>query len=318
MLNQETGLRGYALTRREDRLAPYNAGRAALDGTVAELGRLLEHDPAQTARLREAEDAARTCRRRSPIRSFAPPCPTPPRPPRSRGLGKLYFDQFRTRLDAIQTVERQTLAVQDRVLAGAQRGANSAAVIAGVITLAICGVAGLVINRSIVQPLLRLAAAMRRLAARDLGHACPRNAAAQRGGGHGARRRGVQDRADRPGPHLRAAGYGRHAAGAGGLRGPGPQGRVPERRVFALVRPGRCRRRRRARPAASRRVRGRAVPRHRPWLRQAASWTLRSQAWKPASSTAWPGVARRDGDSWMPCTAPTAPPTAPSWASSHC
>ena len=171
MLNQETGLRGFLLTRKEDRLEPYTVGRGALDGSLAELGRLVHGDLVQSALLAEAETAARAWQAEiaEPLLRGGTDGRAPaPLDMELAGRGKAYFDRFRARLDMMEATEKHTLAIQDGVLARAQRNAYAATGTAALLTVLICAAVGLAINRVIVVPLVRLAAAMRRLAGREL------------------------------------------------------------------------------------------------------------------------------------------------------
>jgi PAS domain S-box-containing protein len=53
MVEQETGLQGYLLTRRPEFLEPYTRGRSEVGGQLAELERLVSNNPDQVARLRQ-------------------------------------------------------------------------------------------------------------------------------------------------------------------------------------------------------------------------------------------------------------------------
>jgi signal transduction histidine kinase len=60
VVNQETGIRGYAISGELDNLEPYNDGRAAQDRLVADIGRLNTDpaDPAVSASLRRVQQQA--------------------------------------------------------------------------------------------------------------------------------------------------------------------------------------------------------------------------------------------------------------------
>jgi signal transduction histidine kinase len=59
LLNQETGLRGYALTRQEAYLQPYSQGRTQTDVDLRRLHSLLTHEPAILVNVNMLETAAR-------------------------------------------------------------------------------------------------------------------------------------------------------------------------------------------------------------------------------------------------------------------
>ena len=50
LVDAETGVRGYALTGREEFLAPYRQAQAALPNNLVHLGSLIQDNPAQVAR----------------------------------------------------------------------------------------------------------------------------------------------------------------------------------------------------------------------------------------------------------------------------
>jgi PAS domain S-box-containing protein len=172
MLNQETGLRGYMLTGREDSLAPYRQGRPAFDEATKRLHALIGDDPVQSGWLNEAEKAARAWQAEvaePAIRGMADPS-TRPEAVRleGSGTGKAYFDGFRTKLQAIQAEEERLREVHGERLARAQRNAGAVSWAGTLLTLLICVGIGIAIRRKIVAPLTHLGEAMRRLARRDL------------------------------------------------------------------------------------------------------------------------------------------------------
>lgn len=172
MLNQETGLRGYLLTGRETSLEPYDLGRLALEDAIAILRSIIPQSSPEEASLTQAEAAAR--RWQTDIgdvvvrEALDPATRVHARELEANGEGKRLFDQFRERLNAIQTQEEHVLDDENRVLRAAERNATVALVLGALITLAICGGVGLAINRFVVKPLVALAEAMRRLSQQDL------------------------------------------------------------------------------------------------------------------------------------------------------
>lgn len=59
MLNAETGMRGYLLTKREHYLAPYQKARSEIDNDLTEINELAQAEPADKPRQRKTENAAR-------------------------------------------------------------------------------------------------------------------------------------------------------------------------------------------------------------------------------------------------------------------
>ena len=193
MLNQETGLRGFLITGRDDNLGPYRTGRAALQAVTAGLQGLLADDAGQLAQLTAALDAARAWQT-----DVAEPAIVGAANPATReaaldlertGTGKAYFDAFRMRLDLIQASEKRVLAVADEVLANAQWNTLLVTIAAAALTLLICAEVAFSINHMIVAPLTRLAATMARLAQRDLDAPVPE---LEQGNEVGAMARAVQ------------------------------------------------------------------------------------------------------------------------------
>ncbi len=172
MLNQENGLRGYLLTGDPESLEPYRDGVPELEGAIARLRALLGSNMVESARLGEAEAAARRWQSDvgdPAVRDMADPATRGEALAReARGDGMRLFDQVRDKLDAIRGEEEATLSAQIVVVAQSERGAIVALGVGTLLTLLICGAVGIAVNRLIVVPLIGLAAAMRRLSHRDL------------------------------------------------------------------------------------------------------------------------------------------------------
>ncbi len=177
MLNQETGLRGYLLTGNPESLKPYRDGKQDLDDAIARLRALLGTNMIESARLSEAEEAARRWQTdvgEPAMREMADPATRGDALAReARGDGMRLFDQVRDKLDAIRGEEEATLSTQTAVVAQAERGAIVALCVGALLTLLICGAIGIAINRLIVVPLIGLAGVMRRLSHRDLSALVP-------------------------------------------------------------------------------------------------------------------------------------------------
>jgi PAS domain S-box-containing protein len=172
MLNQETGLRGYLLTGRDDSLEPYRIGKPAFEEAAERLHTLIGDDRMRQDWLAEAEKAARAWQAEvgePAMRGMADPA-TRAEAVRieGNGTGKAYFDAFRTKLAAIQAEEERLREAHGERLAHARRIVAIVSWVGTLLTLVICAGIGIAIRRRIVAPLLRLAEAMRRLARRDL------------------------------------------------------------------------------------------------------------------------------------------------------
>ena len=172
MLNQETGLRGFLISGKDGSLAPYRAGRADLDASLAALRSSIGRDPAQKQRLEAAVRSARSWQSdigEAAVRGMAD------RSTRAGAIaieaaeeGKRRFDDFRAKLAEIGSAERASLDRQSVSLTLAQRNAFFASATGMVLTLLICGGIVLALHRLIVAPLNGLSNVMGRLAERDL------------------------------------------------------------------------------------------------------------------------------------------------------
>ncbi len=172
LLNQETGLRGFALTRQEEFLSPYNQGRARTDIDLRRLHGLLIHEPASLADLKTLEAAARSWQQKYTVPALAVIQATP------RGTipavqftrGKAMFDQIRADYDRLTTSvgdarrhARDQLRDSTQLLVGLVVGA---AVLAVLISLALFRA----LRGWITAPLSALRREVRAVAAGDLEH----------------------------------------------------------------------------------------------------------------------------------------------------
>ncbi|MGN6174539.1 MAG: ATP-binding protein [Streptosporangiaceae bacterium] len=170
-LNQETGVRGYALSAQRTFLKPYVQGLAQQKQEISALRRLLTGMPAATADLAQVIARADTWRS-----SYAEPTihqvSASGRPVVSpaAGQGKAEFDSLRGALDSLQA----DLA-GERVQA-ASRLNNSAATLnaicigIGIALVIVLVVLAFGLERSVIRPLSRLAADARKVADGDFAH----------------------------------------------------------------------------------------------------------------------------------------------------
>jgi PAS domain S-box-containing protein len=177
MLNQETGLRGYILTGQDANLAPYRSGAAAVEEAAGTLRTLLADQPDQLAAFGAAQTTAESWQR-----TLAHPALALANNPETRnraleleasGAGMQLFDQLRARLAEVQQAERNRLQVADVNVPHARLITVLATVAGALVTILLCIGIGIATNRAISRPLLRLADAMRRLAAHDLAAEVP-------------------------------------------------------------------------------------------------------------------------------------------------
>ncbi|MCJ2068406.1 methyl-accepting chemotaxis protein [Methylobacterium sp. J-030] len=172
MLNQETGLRGYLLTGRDNSLEPYRASRPVLDETITRLRTLIGDDAERVRLLTDAVTAARTWQAdigEAATRSAANPATRPEAVGiEADGSGKQLFDTLREKLAAIETMEGRTQAIQNAQVTRAERNESLALWGGTLLTLLICAGIGIAIRRLIVRPLVRVMSFVERVGSGDL------------------------------------------------------------------------------------------------------------------------------------------------------
>jgi signal transduction histidine kinase len=171
VIDLETGLRGYVITRDDSFLEPSNDARAALPDSARALERLAADEPVQLARVRRIVRAMNAY-----IRQYALPLVEAVRrnDPSVRSVdrtvtGKRRVDALREGLNSFRVAERARLSTRDADVDDAARRATAAAAIgvAGSILLILLFAGYL--TRVIVRPLRRAALMADRLAGGDLG-----------------------------------------------------------------------------------------------------------------------------------------------------
>jgi signal transduction histidine kinase len=171
LLNEETGLRGYALTGDRSFLAPYTQGRAGEKQALARLRATLAGRPAARADL-----ALATARADHWQVTYAAPTisriAATGRPLVSPAIhrGKADFDSLRRPLATLQTYlsgrRHQALAS----LNSSERDLYVACIVIAVGLLAIVTVLALAVRQVVIRPLSRLAGDARLVADGDFGH----------------------------------------------------------------------------------------------------------------------------------------------------
>jgi signal transduction histidine kinase/HAMP domain-containing protein len=183
VIDLETGLRGFVITRDESFLEPANEARAALPGSARALERLAAGEPVQLARVRRIARAMDAY-----VAQYALPLVDAVRrdDPSARSVegtitGKRRVDALREGLNSFSESERARLSKRDADVDQAARRAMAAAAVgvAGSIGLIIVFSAYLI--RVIVQPLRRAAVMAHRLAGGDLSARMSENDAAEIG-----------------------------------------------------------------------------------------------------------------------------------------
>ena len=170
-LNQETGVRGYALSARPTFLAPYTDGLAQERGQVSALRRLLTAIPAAAADLTQVTARAGIWRARyaeptiRQVRATGKPVTGA-----TSDQGKAEFDALRAALGSLQAdlTSERTHAVAG--LNGSATTLNAICLGIGVSLLVILIVLAFSLEISVIRPLSRLAADARKVADGDFTH----------------------------------------------------------------------------------------------------------------------------------------------------
>jgi signal transduction histidine kinase len=171
LLNQETGVRGYALSGQPSFLAPYYRGLAGQRQQVTTLRQLLGGTPGATAELNLVLRRAATWQARyaqptiNGVRASGKPAPGG-----AVAQGKAGFDQIRAALAVLLA----DLATQRKEAVGSLHG--SASLLDATLVVIVCALLATVLVlafglwRSAILPLSRLAADARQVAEGDFGH----------------------------------------------------------------------------------------------------------------------------------------------------
>jgi signal transduction histidine kinase len=171
LLNQETGVRGYALTAQPAYLTPYYTGLAGQRQQVTGLRLLLNGVPGATAQLNTVQQRADTWQSTyaqytiNKVRASGKPLTGAP-----AGLGKAEFDRTRAALAALQA----NLATQRQRAAGTLHDSaqvlDATLIVIAVALLLTVLVLAIGLWRSAIHPLNRLAADARQVASGDFEH----------------------------------------------------------------------------------------------------------------------------------------------------
>jgi signal transduction histidine kinase len=183
VIDLETGLRGFVITRDESFLEPSNDARAALPGSARTLERLAADEPVQVARVRRIVRATDVY-----LRQYALPVVDAVRrddaSARSVGrtvAGKRRVDAVRAGLQSFRAAERARLSARDADVDLAARRAIAAAAVGVAGSIALIVVFSGYLTRVIVRPLRRAALMADRLAGGDLSERMPETDVAEIG-----------------------------------------------------------------------------------------------------------------------------------------
>ena len=170
-LNQETGVRGYALSAQKTFLKPYGQGVVQQRQEVSALHRLLTGMPvaeADLARVITRADIWRTSFAEPTIRQVT--ASGEPALNGAAGQGKAEFDSLRS---ALQSLQADLAGERVQAVAALNNSAttlNAICIGIGIALVAVLVVLGLGLERSVIRPLSRLAADARQVADGDFAH----------------------------------------------------------------------------------------------------------------------------------------------------
>ncbi|WP_405498993.1 ATP-binding protein [Streptomyces niveus] len=170
LLDQETGVRGYQLTKDEDLLEPYRRGLIDESAARARLGDLVEELDRPVADLRAVDRAAREWRT-----GFADPALAGASGDDAASVAgaKQAFDRVRAALNAQQEHLGQEQRAARAAFADA-RTVRDRALIAALVAFLLTGVAiTVLVHFTVVRPLDTVRTASRRVAGGDFDHAIP-------------------------------------------------------------------------------------------------------------------------------------------------
>lgn len=170
LLDQETGVRGYQLTKDEDLLEPYRRGLIDESAARARLGDLVEELDRPVADLRAVDRAAREWRT-----GFADPALAGASGDDAASVAgaKQAFDRVRAALNAQQEHLGQEQRAARAAFADA-RTDRDRALIAALVAVLLTGVAiTVLVHFTVVRPLDTVRTASRRVAGGDFDHAIP-------------------------------------------------------------------------------------------------------------------------------------------------
>jgi signal transduction histidine kinase len=172
LLDQETGVRGFVITRNPVFLQPYTAGLATESSAAAQLRRLTGARKQLSGDLSGLEQAAAVWRRSYalPLIALAKRGPLGAQQTGLLDRSKQSFDHLRT-LSAAQNAHLAAAASDDKASLGGTRNVTDLTFTLILIVFLLAAAAlTLVLHNAVVRPLSRLRAASRRVVSGDFGH----------------------------------------------------------------------------------------------------------------------------------------------------
>jgi signal transduction histidine kinase len=169
LVNQETGVRGYALGAEPDLLAPYITGSQAQQDAVAQLDGLLTELPAAAADLRQVTVRVQDWRTGYAEPTIAAVDATG-RPDVNIEQGQGEFDSVRAALAALQSDLGTARQRAEASLDGAATVLHIVCVAIAIVLVLIVLVLGFGLRSAAIQPLSRLASDVRKVADGDFEH----------------------------------------------------------------------------------------------------------------------------------------------------
>jgi signal transduction histidine kinase/CHASE3 domain sensor protein len=183
VIDLETGVRGFVLTREEQFLEPWDSARRSLPARAAELERRAAANPEQERTARQLAQAASAY-----VEQYATPLLRAARrgDPAARGLattldGKRRVDAMRAQFDTFIATERRLAQAQQERSDAAARRAAAAAVGGLVVSLLLVLVFAGYLTRAIVRPVMQAAQMAVRLAGGNLSTRMPATGVAEIG-----------------------------------------------------------------------------------------------------------------------------------------
>jgi len=183
VIDLETGVRGFVLTREEQFLEPWDSARRSLPARAAELERQAAANPERERTARQLAQAASAY-----VEQYATPLLRAARrgDPAARGLattldGKRRVDAMRAQFDTFIATERRLAQAQQERSDAAARRAAAAAVGGLVVSLLLVLVFAGYLTRAIVRPVMQAAQMAVRLAGGNLSTRMPATGVAEIG-----------------------------------------------------------------------------------------------------------------------------------------
>jgi methyl-accepting chemotaxis protein len=171
MVDQETGVRGYLVSGDDKFLQPYKSGRDMFERSVARVKELTADNPAQQQRVAQIRDFAQHWHAELADKEIALMAKAESqgdaRKIEASGSGKNAMDGIRRVIGEMDNAERGLMEKRDEDQAAAFHTAYTVTILGGCVSLAMAVAFGWLLTTGIAAPIMRMADAMKRLAAGD-------------------------------------------------------------------------------------------------------------------------------------------------------